>query len=140
MEKIKKEVPQRVQEWIKDLRSGEFSQCRNELQLQDSYCCLGVACKTYERLEGSEELQKDIFGELVGLSLINQEAVLKYFNFKHVAGMFDRSNTTEAPSSFLVDLNDDYEWSFEQIADFVEQNWEHIFDVPEEERWNKDLK
>lgn len=30
--------------WLKALRSGEYSQVRGQLQSDEGYCCLGVAC------------------------------------------------------------------------------------------------
>jgi hypothetical protein len=40
--------------WLKDLMSGQFKQTKDMLYNRGRYCCLGVACKTYERVTGEK--------------------------------------------------------------------------------------
>lgn len=53
-----------VTEWIKDLRSGRFKQCKAQLCTRDangnaSFCCLGVAAMTGRRL-GIKDAYNDV--------------------------------------------------------------------------------
>lgn len=43
------EAQQRVRDWIKALRSGNYQQGESALHLKgDGYCCLGVACDLFD--------------------------------------------------------------------------------------------
>jgi hypothetical protein len=40
-----------IKQWIIDLRSGRYPQCRKSLKRAGSYCILGVLCKTVEEMK-----------------------------------------------------------------------------------------
>ena len=46
-----------VQLWIKALRSGKYKKTIGALQLNNEYCCLGVACDLYQQYVGGLEVK-----------------------------------------------------------------------------------
>ena len=105
--------------WVKALRSGEYPQGVDALQSTNSFCCLGVLCKVGE-LEGIKV--EFMEGKLFGDDLSNQSAIKNWSSVQSNMGIF---NTTEYLRN-LVDINDSGEYDFNQIADLIEQTWEHI--------------
>lgn len=95
------------EEWVKALRSGEYSQCKNYLKAGDYYCCLGVLCE----LQG--------FNGLVNKVLTGVEA-----DSVGLAG-----NSGELPR--LVKYKENYYWTLAQLND-AGMSFEEIADVIEE--------
>jgi hypothetical protein len=109
-----------VKEWIKDLTSGKYQQCGGQLSVDNKYCCLGVACKTGQRLGIKEaEFTK---------------------NFKE----YSQIETSEKPGKWLEEIlgtscpdipdengherdailrNDIDKWSFKEIADGLKRKY-----------------
>lgn len=102
--------------WIEALRSGEYSQTKGTLQDHEGYCCLGVACKvlnpSHRRKIGSNTLEGYMPSYLdkdpKWLVRINVN-----FN-KKIERQFD-----------LPELNDDKDFSFDEIADVLEAVYVH---------------
>lgn len=84
---------ERLQKWCAALRSGEFEQGYGSFHCGDAHCCLGVA-------------------EIVGCDLMEGSwaAVEMFYKLRPV-------ETTE-----LARLNDSRDYTFLQIADYIEQN------------------
>jgi len=104
------------QHWISELRSGEFKQANGTLfrSNDNSYCCLGVACK--------------IKGMYVNLSRFQYRGFdyglippVDYFEFVYgfkpdqILAMTDFGLPCDLPT-----LNDNYHFTFKQIADIIE--------------------
>lgn len=109
------------QQWLVDLRSGKFQQGKHRLCQIDlntrAYCCLGVL---------GQQLLPEKFDEIASFGSLN------------VA--FGRMNKAWAPplpsdlslpgitgtmcnaEAVLTGLNDSYDWTFDQIADYIEQH------------------
>jgi hypothetical protein len=51
MSDLIKEV-ERLEKLAEALESGEFKQAQGALKVEDTYCCLGVACELYHRATG----------------------------------------------------------------------------------------
>lgn len=86
-------TPELKARWIEALRSGEYRQARNAMNRDnESYCCLGVLC-----LVGGVPADGGSF-----------------------AYGFAWSNGVVA-SEYMA-LNDKRQWSFDQIADYIEAN------------------
>ena len=109
MNKILKTNKDKVQfeKWIKALRSGKYKQTTGTLQDDQGYCCLGVACKVVVK-------RKDLklrYGILIGVFPSRQLSPLWLgnVNFK-IANLFGTS---------LSVLNDDHNYSFNDIADIL---------------------
>tara|TARA_Y100001968_G_C19392416_1_gene736362 strand:+ start:486 stop:794 length:309 start_codon:yes stop_codon:yes gene_type:complete len=90
-----------MKKWAEALRSGEFKQTTGALkkgnQHSASYCCLGVA----------RELFPDKINKERGEGILDQESLA-------VLGISDDEQQT------LIDMNDNENKSFKQIADYIE--------------------
>jgi hypothetical protein len=114
-----------IDAWIGNLRSGEYVQCKGRLRAYDTstiddkkgggYCCLGVLIET----EGVDKPER---GE--------DDCGIESWTYD---GRFDEPSpkTLERiglPThlvGFFVDLNDDKELSFREIADIIEKSVEY---------------
>jgi hypothetical protein len=107
--------------WIKALRSGKYKQGQGKLQYADSYCCLGVLCKIAPKNVTKQYWQGTIKSGLAGTSLSSQPNVKKW------AEIQSDDVVTFGPTFFdtLTSLND-RRFSFKQIADIIEKNWEKL--------------
>ena len=102
--------------WIQALRSGKYKQGRLVLHnvLNDSYCCLGVACA--------------LFAEQLNLTTTHTEFSISYNDYLSLAPddvvellqLVDRSGSNKKNSNSLAALNDSGKYSFDQIADELE--------------------
>ena len=111
-----------IEEWQKDLRSGNYNQGEGRLcSLEEDYskyCCLGIACLTGQRLgiEGSqwsEDTQLhasaypgDWFLDLLG----STDPIVEYYDI----------GEQEAEEESLSGLNDNHRFSFDDIADALD--------------------
>ena len=131
-----------AQSWIAALRSEHYYQGQDGLQTDDGYCCLGVACDLYRIETGNGEW---ISPEWSGMLPVN-----KFFTFESNNGLKRDSFTlsTEVQDwlgmrtgdgaigygtdsngtvQTLTALNDSGDYSFEQIADIIEEYEEDLF-------------
>lgn len=103
-----------IREWVKDLRSGRYSQTQGHLCDRTGYCCLGVACLTAERL---------------GLKVEDgwRDNAEKGFYFKNLEGVTFNTANDEGydpvvPRGACSELNDNEGLTFNEIADEIEEN------------------
>ena len=131
-------IKERAMELIAALRSGKYKQGREYLEVEDRNCCLGVACRLMPDLPAEIIRNNDApliptsFGKNFNTELLPLEVAL-FFRFQDSMGGFYRSRvrwpkSIEKHSAFrkqssLAELNDSGA-TFEQIADFIELNWE----------------
>lgn len=110
-------------EWFKALRSGEYKQAQGCLTRDGGYCCLGVAClvqgKTKEKMEGESDLSnfKDV---QENLKLRDQAGLFS-------GGLYIEDGDQSSKAWGLTELNDEANWPFLQIADYIEANPENVF-------------
>lgn len=108
------------EKWVQALRGGEYKQTKNKLAKVEngkcSYCCLGVAGKM-RHFTDAEMCQ---YGELSELSSDND-----YKDLKEIYGIPERLILGMLVSE-LIGLNDTENYTFPQIADWIEQNVELI--------------
>lgn len=111
--------------WIAALRSGDYKQTQNRLRSSDdAFCCLGVACDTYnpdlwERqyyLGAEYALPLEVLLAL-GLSPDCDIDVSKE-EFESIIG---REVSNPLGNVSLFELNDEYGLNFNQIADVLEK-------------------
>lgn len=97
--------------WIKALRSEEYQQGSGRLynEITDTYCCLGVANKACNLKETNDACLLDTFSKL-GLTSYSG----------HISENYTRH-------TLLTTMNDSGDFTFNDIADFIEQNPELIF-------------
>jgi hypothetical protein len=124
-------IKERADELVAALRSGKYPQSRLRLRKTDGFCCLGVACEISKKGEWT----KDQDGWFVYMAADHDfssaqlpRAVRDYFGFNGVNGEFFDfivlHNDGERAES-LASLND-RDWNFDDIATFIEQNWERL--------------
>ena len=124
--------PEVKEEWVEALRSGEYEQTKgflHRLEANDDipvgYCCLGVLCDLAVKA-GVVENDPDGVVEYFG----NEQAVLPRA-VEIWAGLDQEGKLptpivmgdNEAKAMSLVSLNDSYNYTFEQIADVVEEQF-----------------
>lgn len=84
------------QKWIDALRGGEYEQGYGALKDKDKYCCLGVLCQV-----GGIKLNSGVGLNPEGHNFLNKLGIIK---------------------STFYSLNDNKEFNFNQIADWIEEN------------------
>lgn len=120
-----------VKKWVKALRSGEFKQGKGYLASVDrkgseSYCCLGVACKLFQR-ENPEAIKVT---KVDGVPFVNGENITEIIQFngenlylpKEVRDWLGLKNRLGADGVGGVNLSylNDEGLSFEGIATTIE--------------------
>jgi hypothetical protein len=111
------------QQWIEALRSGEYSQTQNQLRDHQGYCCLGVLCDLYCKVnEGSSwEDGGDLFR--LETNMGEYEFVRLPISISEWAGLHDDNPNVEygEVTVAISDLNDKEQLSFNQIAAIIEE-------------------
>lgn len=95
--------------WLEALESGEYDQCKNQLYDKDrGYCCLGIAEKLRDPdmhlLKHSSEIGTPSNQTTSELNLFSPIGLLKDPNYNS-----------------LTDLNDDHDFSFNEIAEYIRE-------------------
>jgi len=108
-------IRKRVERWIKALRSGKYQQATACLRDSTGFCCLGVACDISKK--GKWEFETYIEGKNREQFVLSKR-VKNHFGLQDVSGRFSYRNNVKGA---LAVLNDDKKYSFDQIADFLEQ-------------------
>ena len=132
---MKTDLPVKLQLILKALRNTESKQTKKSLQDDKGYCCLGLMCKVAENSGVKLDYASDTF--ISGSSLRNQPEVENWTGL-HTYGFFDTDTVffkdnvnckiMNIPTSSLADLNDISNFTFAEIADFIEDNWKHLFE------------
>lgn len=112
---------------VKALRSGEYEQGRGNLvDSADRFCCLGVACNVstlpleWERVGNTWRMG--------GTSVDLPDQIQDEYGFFNSSGTRRDGQYTKIRGGHyddLVDANDSGA-SFEDIADYIEKNWEML--------------
>ena len=99
--------------WVKALRSGEYEQGRGQLRTWDGrFCCLGVLCNLIDNTAWDPISHKWKDREL---SLTDTGKAPLY-------DMLDELDMSREAHEYLINMNDDQEASFKEIADWIEEN------------------
>jgi hypothetical protein len=104
---------------VKALRSGEYLQTKETLQDKNGYCCLGVMCAVFEKELGRKLRRMDDTGHMYGGDLDEQEGVQRWVGLANCLGNSDFKST-------LAELNDHEDYTFLEIADFIESEPEGL--------------
>ena len=122
--------------WLEALRSGKYKQTKNTLRTPEGFCCLGVLCDIHDKHQSrstawipvcdwdDEEIvdSYEYCGEQTDISYtirqeffpaLNGEFIDPPFGAKLDIGNFIRN---------LMHLNDVQDYSFAQIADYIEEH------------------
>lgn len=109
--------PALKQQWLTDLRSGNLNQCQKQLcevgtkNVKASYCCLGVLGRSIQKIAA---LPIKFSGGTIEYNGEQDRAELPT-NLRKEIGL------TEAGMVHLIEMNDDGEKDFKEIADFIEK-------------------
>lgn len=114
--------------FIAALRSGEYKQGRGFLMQNDCYCVMGVACEV--AIKSGIPIYKTIHEW--GRAQYDGEYEFCPADVVEFLGFNSRSGRFEGPRDFsfavsLMDLNDARQFTFAEMADFIEKNSEVIF-------------
>ena len=109
--------PEIKAQWIQALRSGEYEQDIAQLRTTAGFCCLGVLTDLYLK-ETNQEWVKD---KMWPVYLYSDEGKVLSYDVRSWAGLIS-SNPILFTGHSLSYYNDDAHYSFEQIADLIEEN------------------
>ena len=128
-------IPENIQKWIEALRSGEYNQATGSLRGPTGYCCLGVGCDI-SRVGSWGEETNDYSGTIHYITNGKYfydsslpDAVRDWFGLNDNIGtnpMFDDRRAEYGESYNLTVINDIERASFDEIADYIEENWKDI--------------
>lgn len=99
------------QKWISALKSGKYTQGKGYLKITSSagnhYCCLGVLCEVMEIPSYKPY-------KLTASSFDENTATLS-------TSLLSKAGLTDENQTDLINMNDEANYSFSQIADFIEE-------------------
>ena len=132
--------------WIEALRSGKYEQTQNNLRDVNGYCCLGVLCDVIIKETEPEqgwELDEDKntyslfdihygglptpYQQMMGLITDEGEIELNLIKNESTAIRLKEYEAGTSRRVILTVLNDSGKWSFEDIADLIENEPQAIF-------------
>lgn len=114
--------PEIQQKWVTALRSGEYTQTTENLRRDDGYCCLGVLCDLYTKETGNGTWESDTQYTFEFMykeendtpSCVNLDLPPIVRKWAGITNVFEEE---------LVILNDDEGFTFNQIADVIEERF-----------------
>lgn len=130
-----------ARQWITALRSDEYQQCTGQLRDTNGangYCCLGVLTDLYVKSEGTGDSGEWTEGGTFvytddagyerseGFSVPNPVMAWAGLRTSDPVTTGNDPYSGECESKYATALNDDELWSFHQIAEWVEDNWETL--------------
>lgn len=117
------------------LRSGEYEQAKGRLKTEDGYCCLGVLCDIY-RTENADQngrwVETDyreessyqfVVGQYVSGGVL-PAPVMQWAGMETNNGGFNPNG--EGTFTDALSSRNDRDWSFTNIADFIEKNYKTL--------------
>jgi len=124
--------------WLTALESGDYEQTTGNLNDQDGFCCLGVACDIANEVGewiGSGSVRGFRPYDNAGLTdPVNHSGLgvrmQKWLGVYGALGQFKDDEEYEGPrarGNSLTDLNDFGGMSFKEIATFVRENLTSVF-------------
>jgi len=115
--------PELKKKWVDALRSGEYKQGKSYLRSSDSYCCLGVLADVIIKETDQYYWRRDsTISKLVEVySLINKMDEAVVGSGKFYSAFYDEYLYSLEQDN-LIKLNDGENLSFNEIADYIENN------------------
>lgn len=116
--------------WVAALRSGEYRQTTLQLRAGDGYCCLGVLCDLHAKQTGQGKWAPHGYYE--SLVTDDTDGRIPTKDVAKWAGLSDRSPHVYAyrpgddGTALLTALNDGDGYTFAQLADLIEAQWEEM--------------
>lgn len=137
MKKFKPIFTKEQKKWLEALRSGKYNQTARVLHDDEGYCCLGVACEvlgeSFEYFESenryiiSSEI-KNYISQGEGYSVLTDSLAEKLQLFSKMGRPHfdDNSSREETMLEDLTSYNDKRDYTFEEIADHIEE-YPHMY-------------
>ena len=105
-----------AKKWVAALRSGEYKQGKDCLEKDGKNCCLGVACRVYQKEVGGLQIIECAYYSVEAYTQFNVQDALLASGVELCHGI--RVNDGEYSGSSEVDDNDDVK-RFDEIADII---------------------
>lgn len=106
-----------MKKWVAALRSGDYVQGRGALRNDfNEFCCLGVLCNLHTQVN-PEAVKMNTNPE----AYFDETGILPEV-VQHWAGMKNKVGQIKSEQALTI-MNDSGDWDFNQIADFIEQNY-----------------
>lgn len=117
--------------WLEALRSGKYKQGQKRLRgLDNRYCCLGVLCDVVNPDDWVKDGNEVAYSNVVGAYRPNVE-YMEDLGADMTWGKYplpSKVDSSRGLAGILIALNDDMDWPFERIADWIEENVEEVTD------------
>jgi hypothetical protein len=115
--------------WVSALRSGEYAQTKQFLRKGGGFCCLGVLCDLHQRRTNAGEWE-DVEGRLEAAYVCS----LDEDNYSRTClpeDVYEWADCAPDPSAAevglpLAVLNDDHGYTFDLLADLIEEHWRDL--------------
>lgn len=116
-----------ARKWAKALESGEYQQTRGELRNTVGFCCLGVLCNIHAQEHPEIAAEQTSMYEYLGEETELPFEVRDWAGMDSISGKFPRGLIKEVPTAdSLIDLNDDAEWNFKQVAKVIRKYYKEL--------------
>lgn len=96
-----------LDKWCEALRSGEFKQTCSVLRNDEGHCCLGVLLEVYDASRWTKNENGDSYYDGKDLETLNPF-------------LLDEVGLSSAEQDRCTEMNDDLEYSFDKIAEEIE--------------------
>lgn len=119
-----------AQTWVDTLRAGIYKQGKGYLKVEDTYCCLGVACELAIKdgipvnVKTGTNSNGNNITYFCGEKFYLPEVVRNWLGLKDKTGNWTHGQNVDAN---VAHMNDEERKSFTEIATFVEQNADKLF-------------
>jgi len=97
--------------WVAALRSGKYEQKGGRLKCENGFCCLGVLTDLHQKEIGKE------WGIIQGQEYFLSGETRDWAEL----GANDPTMEVEDTRKDISDLNDNYGWTFKELADLIEE-------------------
>jgi hypothetical protein len=109
--------------WAAALRSDEYTQTTELLRDDTGHCCLGVLCDLHRRRTGDGEWSGSSYIS-AGSTDSGSETILPECVSEWAGCQSDPMDSETG--EFFTRLNDYLDYSFVQLADLIEDQWENL--------------
>lgn len=125
-----------AEKWVAALRSGEYAQTVGYLQTEHGHCCLGVLCDLHLRETGHGDWRPPGSGDAMksqcyrdGLGIDGEytppRSVMLWADLEEDPCLRVQRPGGAVTADEIVNLND-HGYSFAQLADLIEEQWESL--------------
>lgn len=108
-----------ARKWAAALASGEYKQTTGKLREGDTFCCLGVLCNLHAQEHPEIAAEEKHKGLYLGADVELPALVQEWAGMASSSGRFDGTRC-------LIDLNDDEDKTFPEIAKVIRKEWKKL--------------